>query len=155
MFKEVDWILPTELDTNKNANEHTKKLWKKHQDNEYTRVNEYKEALCFGCLSNKASNATVSDICGDCAGKKGREALLTVVKVKHYGLCYFCNTYKFGLEQINIRLCFNCHRRVANVTKEYNKKGGILGTDPFWLSLKKKHGKDWKEIMTDDRRFRR
>ena len=23
------------------------------------------------------------------------------------------------------------------------------------LKLKKKHGKDWKEIMTDDRRFRR
>ena len=155
MLKEVDWILPTELDTNKNANDHTKKLWEKHQENEYTRVNSYKEALCFGCLSNKASNATVSDICGDCAGKKGREALMAVVKVKHYGLCYFCNAYKFGLEQINIRLCTNCHRRVANVTKEYNKKGGMLGTDPFWLSLKKKHGKDWKEIMTDDRRFRR
>ena len=86
MLKEVDWILPTELDTNKNANDHTKKLWEKHQENEYTRVNAYKEALCFGCLSNKASNATVSDICGDCAGKKGREALMAVVKVKHYGL---------------------------------------------------------------------
>ena len=40
MLKEVDWILPTELDTNKNANDHTKKLWEKHQKNEYTRVNE-------------------------------------------------------------------------------------------------------------------
>jgi hypothetical protein len=31
----------------------------------------------------------------------------------------------------------------------------MFGTDPFWLSLKKKHGKDWKEIMTSDRRFRK
>ncbi len=33
---------------------------------------------------------------------------MAVVKVKHYGLCYFCNSYKFGLEQINIRLCTSC-----------------------------------------------
>lgn len=147
MSKEDSEHMPTELDTNKDANVYTKKLWENHQKNEYTRVNNYKEALCFGCLKNKAANATVVDVCGDCAGKKGRETLLAVVKQKHYGLCFFCNEYRFGLEQVNCRLCHNCHRRVANVTKEYNRKGGILGTDPFWQRMRKKHGKDWKQIF--------
>jgi len=64
-----------------------------------------------------------------------------------YGLCFFCGHYKFQIEQINARFCNTCHRRIANVTKEYNKKGGMLGADPFWQKMRKKHGKDWKIIM--------
>ena len=35
MLEEVDWILPTELDTNKNANDHTKKLWEKFAEKDW------------------------------------------------------------------------------------------------------------------------
>ena len=66
-----------------------------------------------------------------------------------YGLCYFCGKYKFEIEQINARFCRSCHRRIANLPKEYNKKGGMCGTDPFWLKMKKKLGKDWKILMTN------
>ena len=41
------------------------------------------------------------------------------------------------------------HRKVANITKDYNKKGGMFGADPFWIKMKKKLGKDWKILMTD------
>ena len=41
-----------------------KKLWKKHQDNEYTHVDNYKEAICLNCFSKDAAAATIADICG-------------------------------------------------------------------------------------------
>ena len=25
----------------------------------------------------------------------------------------------------------------------------MFGTDPFWLSMKRKHGKDWKFVFND------
>ena len=81
------------------------------------------------------------------AGKKGREPLLAKVCDKYYGLCFFCSKYKFNIEQVNGRFCNTCHTRIAKVTKEYNKKGGFMKTDPFWISMRKKHGKDWKNIM--------
>ena len=117
--------MATELDTNKNANDLTKKLWEKHQADEYTHVDNYKEAVCINCFKRDATSATIADICGDCAGKRGRE-----------------------VEQINARFCRSCHRRIANVTKEYNKKGGLFGADPFWVKMRKKHGKDWMHIMS-------
>ena len=66
-----------------------------------------------------------------------------------YGLCFFCGKHKFNVEQINARLCRKCHRKVADVTKKYNKKGGMFKCDPFWKSLRKKHGKDWQYSFTD------
>ena len=133
-----------------NSNDAQKRLWKQHQANEYLHVNDDNEAVCFGCFTKAACNATLVDICGDCAGKKGREALLAVVAPKYYGLCYFCNSYKFNMEQINARLCGKCHRRVADITKEYNKSGGQFGHDPFWKHMRKKHGKEWKKILTGE-----
>ena len=45
-----------------------------HQKNEYTRVNDYKEGMCFGCFGHGIPvGAGVSDICGDCAGKKAEK----------------------------------------------------------------------------------
>ena len=64
-------------------------------------------------------------------------------------MCYFCGDYKFNLEQINGRLCTKCHKRCATHIKEYNKKGGQFGADPFWKSVKRRHGQDWKLIMND------
>ena len=124
------------------------KIWEKHQANEYTHVNEYKEAICINCFKKDASSATLVDICGDCAGKRGREPLLAKVVDKIYGLCFFCGEYKFHLEQINARFCQPCHRRIADVTKAYNKKGGMFGADPFWQKMRKRHGKDWQIIMS-------
>lgn len=120
-----------------------------HQANEYTKVNNYKEGMCFGCFSNGVPvGAGVVDICGDCAGKKGRETILVPIKEVYYGMCYFCGDYKFHMEQINARLCEKCHRRVANVMKDYNKKGGFMNVDPFWKNMRRKHGKDWQIIMS-------
>jgi len=71
-----------------------------------------------------------------------------VVSVQEkYGLCFFCGKHKFNIEQINARFCRRCHRKIADVTKAYNKAGGTYG-NPFWSSLRKKNGKDWKEIFT-------
>ena len=80
--------MPTNLNTNKNANDLTKKLWEKHQADEFTHVDHYKEAVCINCFKKDASSATIADICGDCAGKRGREPLLAKVSEKMYGLCY-------------------------------------------------------------------
>tara|TARA_R100001244_G_scaffold28750_1_gene28095 strand:+ start:739 stop:1182 length:444 start_codon:yes stop_codon:yes gene_type:complete len=132
-----------------------KKLWKTHQDNEYTRVDNYKEAICLNCFKKDAAAATIADICGDCAGKRGRESLLVKITDKMYGLCFFCGKHKFGIEQINARFCRSCHRRIANVTKEYNKKGGMFNVDPFWLAMKKKFGKDWKVLMSNPTSIRK
>ena len=62
-------------------------------------------------------------------------------------MCYFCGKYEFNLEQINARLCKKCHRRVADVLKDYNKKCGQVGADPFWIRQRKKNGKDWRQIF--------
>ena len=126
-----------------------KKLWENHQANEYTRVNNYKEGVCLNCLKVDAVSATIVTICGECAGKRGREPLLAKVSDKMYGLCYFCGEHKFHIEEINGRFCHPCHRRIADVTKEYNKKGVLYG-NPFWERMKKKNGKDWKHIFTQN-----
>jgi hypothetical protein len=127
-----------------------KKIIDIHQRNEYTRVNSYKEGMCFNCFGNNAVSALVLDICGDCAGKRGRETILVPIKNVYYGLCYFCGTYKFNMEQINARLCHKCHRKVANVTRDYNKKGGMFNVDPFWVRQRKKNGKDWRQIFSNN-----
>ena len=136
--------MATKLDVNTGNTYLGKKIWETHQKNEETHVNEYKEAMCFGCLKNDAAAAGVFDICGDCAGKRGRESLLVSIKGVYYGICYFCGEHKFNMEQINARLCRRCSRKVADVMKQYNKQGGQFGADPFWIRMRKKHGKDWK-----------
>jgi hypothetical protein len=139
--------MATKLNVNTGGEDIGKKLWDRHQKNEFTKVNNYKEAVCLGCLKKDVAAATIATICGDCSGVRGREALLATVSHKYYGLCLFCGKHKFNLEEINARFCMTCHRKIANVTKEYNKKGGIEGTDPFWLKIKKQHGKDWKALF--------
>ena len=147
--------MATKLNVDTGGQDIGKKLWKKHQENEYTRVDNYKEAICINCFKKDAVAATIMDICGECAGKRGREPLLATITQKMYGLCFFCGKYQFNIEQINARFCRGCHRKIANVTKEYNKKGGPIGSDPFWLSMRKKHGKDWKLIMENNTGNRR
>ena len=139
--------MATKLNVDTGGEDVGKKLLEKHQKDEYTHVNHYKEAICRNCFKKDASAATIVMICGDCAGKRGREPLLAKVSDKYYGLCYFCGDYKFWIEEINARFCHKCHRKIADVTKAYNKAGGFMNTDPFWLRMKKKNGKDWKKIL--------
>ena len=124
-----------------------KKLWERHQKDEYTHVDNYKEAICINCFKKDATSATIADICGECAGKRGREPLLATMSQKMYGFCYFCGKHKFNIEQINARFCRKCHSKIEANTKKYNKQGGLFG-NPFWESMRKKNGKDWREIFT-------
>ena len=145
----------TELNVNTGGELIGKKLWDKHQKDEYTHVDNYKEAICINCFKKDATSATVADICGECAGKRGREPLLATISQKMYGLCFFCGNYQFNIEQINARFCRGCHRKIADVTKAYNKKGGMFNADPFWIHMKKKLGKEWKELMHENAGNRR
>jgi len=141
--------MATKLPTDTGGTDAGKKLWERHQSDEYTHVDHYKEAVCINCFKRDVAAATIATICGDCAGKRGREPLLAKMSDKMYGLCYFCGEHKFHIEEINARFCRSCHRKIADVTKAYNKKGGMFGADPFWIKMKKKLGKDWSVLMND------
>jgi len=106
--------MATKLDVNTGGFDIGKKLWEKHQADEFTHVDNYKEAICINCFSKDATAATIADICGECAGKRGREPLLATISQKLYGLCFFCGKYKFQIEQINARFCHGCHRKIAD-----------------------------------------
>jgi hypothetical protein len=67
-----------------------KKLWEIHQENEYTHVTNYKEAICINCFKKDAASATIADICGECAGKRGREPLLATITQKKHRPYIFC-----------------------------------------------------------------
>lgn len=127
-----------------------KKLMEKHQSNEYLHVSKDKEAVCYGCFSKSACTATIVDICDRCSAKKGNEALLTRISRKIYGYCYFCGNYQFNLWQINCRLCIRkCNVEIRRHLKDYNMSGGMEFVDPFWKSMRKKFGEDWRQIFTD------
>ena len=125
----------------------TRRLWNQHQQNEYTAINKHKEGLCFKCFSTDLAWATVSDICDDCLNKSGRESILATITKKMYGYCYFCGNYKFEINHINIRLCTKCFRKIADNLKSYNKQGGTQKVDPFWKKMRRKFGKDYKELL--------
>ena len=141
--------MATKLNIGTGGNHVGNKIVDIHQKNEYTKINNYKEGLCFGCLKNDAVGALVIDVCGDCAGKRCRETLLVSIKGVYYGLCYLCGDFKFHMEQVNTRLCHSCHRHTALIMKDYNKKGGMMGADPFWIHQRKKNGKDWKHAFSN------
>ena len=134
--------LPVKLETDAQ-----KRLWNRHQADEQKAVNAYKEGLCYNCFSNKAVCATLADMCETCFNKRGVETILAKVVEKFYGMCYFCGKYKFPIVQYNIRLCQRCHEAVAKIIKSYNKAGGLYGHDPFWKAMRKKQGKDWRQLM--------
>lgn len=135
-----------------------KKLWQLHQDNEYTKVDNYKEGYCWFCFKRKAASATIIDICKECVDKRGSmEGTLATAGYKPYGLCYKCGKYKFDIHVLNIRTCQSCFARVRKILRAYNKAGGPKGFDPFWKSLRKSLGKDYNILMSDgvSKRFRR
>lgn len=145
------------LDDKKSTNEITgigendaqKRLWKVHQQNEYTHINHYKEGLCFGCFGKDTAFAMVVDCCEDCHSKLGVEAKLTDILYKFNAYCYFCKKYKFHVRNINIRLCHKCHVKVAEGLHDYNKAGGHFEVNPFYKRMRKKWGKDFQILLSD------
>jgi len=125
-----------------------KKLLEMRQRNEFTRVNKAQEGICYLCFKKDYVSATIIDVCFRCASKKGMEPILAIVKRIPYGYCYDHGGYSVleyanNLAQINIRLCMKCTKHVADQHKKI-RKAGTHQIDPFWKSLKRKEGKDYK-----------
>lgn len=138
--------MATKLPVNTNTWD-TKHLWNKHQADEFKKVNNYKEGYCYNCFKNRAVGATLVDICEKCFNKRGVETILAEVVEKEYGLCFFCGDYHFHIMQYNVRLCERCNRAVGKLLRTWNEKGGMYGNDPFWKSMMRRNGKDWKQIL--------
>lgn len=139
--------MATKLRVDKGPTAYGKILWDRHQKDEFKRVNNYKEGYCFNCFKNKAVGATLVTMCEKCFEKRGAETILNKVTDRAYGMCYFCGIYDFKTMQYNVRLCQRCHKGVSNILKAWNKKGGMFGNDPFWKSMQRQHGNDWKHLM--------
>lgn len=125
-----------------------KKIIELHDKNEYTRINDYKEGLCWCCFGRKPVGATMVDVCQRCYDKKGPEAILVTAGMKHYGMCYLDGRYTGPIYQVNARFCMTCGIRYREKLKKYNLDGGPEGSDPFWKSMRRKFGKDYAILMT-------
>ncbi len=129
-----------------------KGLWHLHQENEYTHVDHYKEALCWMCWSKKAAGATLVECCEKCCEKKGYEAVLVKASESYYDLCLICGKYKFTIFKLNVRLCQSCMKRVSNRVRDHRREGGQKKVDPFFKSLRRRLGKDWEILFNDPSR---
>ena len=138
----------TEYREAEKRNDSYRKLWDKHQNDEYKQVNRYKEAVCALCFKKDVCTATIANACEKCAHKMGVEAVLAVISNKLYDLCLFCGKYDFHVLQFNLRLCRRCNRMITNTTRALSKAGGIENYDPFYLNLKQRLGHDWKILFS-------
>lgn len=135
-----------------NDNHVAKKIDEIQSKNEYHRVNDYKEAYCYGCFGRDVAFARLAHVCEKCYQKHGKEAILVHVKWDTYGFCNFCGKYAFNLHYVNIRVCPKCSRLITKKVREYNKAGGHKNVDPFWQKIKKQYGKDY-EILFNPKFF--
>lgn len=127
-----------------------KKLLEARQANEFTNVNKSQEGVCYMCFKKDYVSATIIDVCYRCASKKGMEPILAIVKRFPWGYCYVHGGYPVleypnNVAQLNVRLCKKCTEHVADQHKNLRKKG-VHKVDPFWLHLRKKEGKDYRNI---------
>lgn len=125
-----------------------KKVAEYHQGKEQTKINKHMEGTCFMCMKQDLVFATIIQICKRCVVKKPKEALLVKWKEEFYGFCYNHGGYETGILHLNVRVCHSCNSRIAKVIREWQAKGGAVGTDPFYQYLKVKLGKDWN-ILSD------
>ncbi len=126
-----------------------KGLWNLHQENEYTHVDNYKEALCWMCWKKKASAATLIDACERCCEKKGYEAVLVKASETAYGHCQICGNYQWNIFKLNVRVCQTCGKRVSDRIRDVRRGGGFMKSDPFWKSMRRKFGQDYKLLFRD------
>lgn len=122
-----------------------KKEWEESQKNEYTRVDDYQEGLCFCCEKYKDVQAGFLDICFPCFYKCNKKAILNTVRVHPDGLCLMCGRwpkieYKWNLITFNVRHCPECAVKIR-------KRGQAGGPNPVYTMARKQYGKDYG-IMT-------
>jgi len=125
-------------------NDAQKKLWHKHQSNEYTKIHERRiEGLCYGCFKRDYVSATIVDICKHCMDKRGLEPILNIVVKKMYGYCFFCGKYNFEIYQINARFCQKCMALIRSRNKML-RTHGTHNVDPYWKYLRRVFGQDYR-----------
>jgi hypothetical protein len=139
----------TKLNVNTGGTAAGDKVWEMHQKDEQKAVNNYKEGFCWLCEKKKAVAATLFNVCQHCRRNRGNEFSLVVVADKGWEYCMFCKNFKWDVKQINARLCHSCHGRVREAMRDFRRGGGQTKVDPFWKSLRRRHGKDWAAIMRD------
>lgn len=130
-----------------NTNESAKALWEKHQQDEFQRINKSREGYCYGCEKIDLVGARMIDVCKQCLKKHSPEIVLTILSSKYYGWCMLCSRYTWDIGHINVRMCSKCNGRIARNANAFNKSDGKLGNDPFWLKIRRKYGKDYKELF--------
>ena len=141
--------MATKLPVNTGGYAVGKKLWEMHQKDEQKHVNNYKEGWCWRCEKKKAVAATLFHVCPHCRRNRGKEFTLVTLADKGWDMCFFCGRYGWDIKQINARLCFGCFDIIRRTMKKFHKAGGTEKVDPFWKSMKRKHGDDWSIIMSD------
>lgn len=124
-----------------------KKAVKAAQENEYKSLNNYGEGFCYGCNVIDRVLQSVFYICTACYRKRGKEGLFANVILKETEeLCDICGYWKFGVWQRNVAFCMKCIDRVEHIHAKYNKTGGMT---PFEKGMRKRHGKDYKTVLTE------
>lgn len=125
------------------VNPHEKKLWRKHQENEYTRISKHNEGLCVICFKKTFVVPVVIKACKVCLMKRGKEAYLAVFGHNIYGFCLGCGQWKFDVYNLNGRVCQKCNNAIALVNEKL-QKGEQSKQDPFWKRIKRRFGKDYE-----------
>ena len=134
-------------------NIHQKKLVEAKQANEYTHWDGNQEGICYMCWKVDKVSGTIGDICYRCAEKKGSEAILAIASRQVYGYCYAHGGYpvrefKFNIAQVNVRVCMRCTRIIARMHRALRKKG-VHQMSPFWRSMRRTLGQDYKRLGVD------
>jgi len=129
-------------------NDATKKIRKRVQEDEQTRINHYSEGYCYGCSKVDKMLSTLVYVCSSCMEKRGVEGLMCIITRKHnYELCDICGNWEFdNVSQINISFCDSCMRRMLRIHRAYRKKGGKENA-PDAVRKRKYYGKDFNEIL--------
>lgn len=136
----------------KKTNDIQLKLRELIQKDEQKNINKHSEGYCYGCTRKDYIISSLFYCCQRCMEKRGKECLLALVYQKpSEELCDFCGKWSKPYEcwQINVSLCDSCMFKVKKFHNQYRKGGGREKQNPYYQRLRKKNGKDWKQIMYD------
>jgi len=128
------------------------KLRKSVQNDEQKRIDKHNEGVCWGCLKKDYILSSLWMACKKCIDRRGFDSIYTIVKHKSIeDTCDFCGqwTRPFECWQINAGLCESCHNRVIIFHANYRKAGG-KNQNPYTKRVRKKYGKDYKQILSGE-----
>lgn len=131
-----------------------KKLHELVQADEQKAINKHSEGYCYGCTRKDYIISTLFYACRRCMSKRGNECLLAIVYNKpSEEVCDLCARWgrPFDIFQINASLCNKCMGKLIKFHNDYRKAGGKKN-HPFEKKMVRKHGKDWKLIMSNGAR---